>query len=73
MSALATIYKKLTMYTHENVGWGKIHLPEQELQTTSYWLSLASDAAPGWPRERVEVALAGLGKMIKGVEELLMM
>jgi DEAD/DEAH box helicase domain-containing protein len=73
VSALATVYKKLTMYTHENVGWGKIHLPEQELQTTSYWLSLADDATPGWPRERVEVALAGLGNLLHGLAPLFLM
>src|SRR5687767_6540706 len=73
VSALATVYKNLTMYTHENVGWGKIHLPEQELQTTSYWLSLAEDATPGWPRERVEVALAGLGNLLHGLAPLFLM
>ncbi|MBI2324229.1 MAG: DEAD/DEAH box helicase [Chloroflexi bacterium] len=73
VTALATVYKKLTMYTHENVGWGKITLPEQELQTTSYWLSLAADATPGWPRERVEVALAGLGDLLHGLAPLFLM
>jgi len=73
VTALATVYKKLTMYTHENVGWGKINLPEQELQTTSYWLSLAEGAAPGWPRERVEVALAGLGNLLHGLAPLFLM
>src|SRR4029077_6769969 len=60
VSALATVYKKLTLFTHENVGWGKIHLPEQELQTTSFWLALPDAVARGWPKEQVEVALAGL-------------
>ncbi|MEK7284587.1 MAG: DEAD/DEAH box helicase [Chloroflexota bacterium] len=73
LSALATVYKKLTMYTHENVGWGKIHLPEQELQTTSYWLALADGATPGWPKERAEVALAGLGNLLHGLAPLFLM
>ena len=64
---IATIYKKLTMYTHENIGWGKIHIPEQELQTTSFWLSLSEGATAGWPKERVEVALAGLGNLLHGL------
>src|SRR5207237_4530260 len=50
VSAIATIYKKLTMFTHENIGWGKIHIPEQELQTTSFWLSLAEPGSPGGRR-----------------------
>ena len=73
VSTLTTIYKKLTMYTHENVGWGKIHLPEQELQTTSFWLSLPERATAGWPRERIETALAGLGNLLHGLAPLLLM
>ncbi|MDP9264959.1 MAG: DEAD/DEAH box helicase [Chloroflexota bacterium] len=73
VSALATVYKKLTMYTHENVGWGKIHLPEQELQTTSFWLALDERAPGGWPKERVEVALAGLGNLLHGLAPLFLM
>ncbi len=73
VSMIATIYKKLTMYTHENIGWGKIHIPEQELQTTSFWLSLSERATAGWPKERIEVALAGLGNLLHGLAPLLLM
>jgi DEAD/DEAH box helicase domain-containing protein len=73
VSTLATIYKKLTMYTHENVGWGKIHLPEQELQTTSFWCSLPERAVAGWPKERIEIALAGLGNLLHGLAPLFLM
>src|SRR5207245_2131777 len=73
VSAIATIYKKLTMFTHENIGWGKIHIPEQELQTTSFWLSLPEPAVAGWPKERVEIALAGLGNLLHGLAPLLLM
>ncbi|MES9876601.1 MAG: DEAD/DEAH box helicase [Candidatus Sedimenticola sp. 1PA] len=30
-------YKKIRYYTHENVGFGKINLPDQEMHTTSAW------------------------------------
>ena len=73
VSAIATIYKKLTMFTHENIGWGKIHIPEQELQTTSFWLSLPERATAGWPKERVEIGLAGLGNLLHGLAPLLLM
>jgi DEAD/DEAH box helicase domain-containing protein len=73
VSTLATVYKKLTMYTHENVGWGKIHLPEQELQTTSFWCSLPERSVAGWPKERVEIALAGLGNLLHGMAPLFLM
>ena len=73
VSALPTIYKKLTMFTHENVGWGRIHLPEQELQTTSFWLALPEATVRGWPKERVEIALAGLGNLLHGMAPLFLM
>ena len=40
------MYKKIKFYTHENIGWGQISLPEQELHTTVYWFSI--------PREKIE-------------------
>lgn len=30
-------YKKIRYYTHENVGFGKINLPDQEMHTTAVW------------------------------------
>jgi DEAD/DEAH box helicase domain-containing protein len=33
----ATMFKKIKLGTHENVGAGRIHLPELEHHTTSYW------------------------------------
>ena len=29
------MYKKIKFHTHENIGWGQIHLPEQEMHTTA--------------------------------------
>src|SRR3989475_1029611 len=73
VSAIATIYKKLTLFTNENVGWGKIHIPEQELQTTSFWCALPERAVAGWPREKIEIALAGLGNLLHGLAPLFLM
>ncbi|MBM4434097.1 MAG: DUF1998 domain-containing protein, partial [Chloroflexi bacterium] len=73
VSSLTSIYKKLTMYTGENVGWGRIHLPELELQTTSFWAVLQERAVAGWPKERVELAVAGLGTLLHGLAPLFLM
>lgn len=42
---LATMYKKIKLDTHENLGWGRIHLPEQTLHTTAYGIGLGDDLA----------------------------
>ncbi len=35
-----TGYKKIKFFTHENTGYGDVHLPEMQMHTTSFWLSL---------------------------------
>jgi len=37
VTTIATLFKKIKFHTHENVGSGKIHLPEISMHTTSYW------------------------------------
>ncbi|MGD2073472.1 MAG: DEAD/DEAH box helicase [Gammaproteobacteria bacterium] len=37
-------YKKIRYYTHENVGYGNIDLPDQEMHTTAVWWQLHPDA-----------------------------
>ncbi len=36
-----TGYKKIRYYSHENIGYGPVNLPDQELQTTSVWWRLS--------------------------------
>ena len=36
-------YKKIRYYTHENIGYGPVSLPDQELHTTAVWWQLAQD------------------------------
>ena len=33
-------YKKIRYYTHENVGYGNVNLPDQEMHTTAVWWRL---------------------------------
>jgi DEAD/DEAH box helicase domain-containing protein len=73
VSSLATIYKKLKMDTHENLGWGRIHLPETELHSTAWWLSLSPTATDGWVRDDLDRALVGAGRALRTVACLLLM
>jgi len=43
VSATPTIFKKIKFDTHENVGWGRIFLPQEDLHTNAYWLVLPWD------------------------------
>jgi DEAD/DEAH box helicase domain-containing protein len=72
VASLATIYKKLKFVTNENLGWGRIHLPEIELQTTAYWLT-AEAARDHWKRNELDIALVGAGRAIQTVASVLLM
>jgi DEAD/DEAH box helicase domain-containing protein len=72
VASLVTLFKKLKFGTDENVGWGPIDLPELELQTTAYWLT-AEDAAGGWRKDDLDVALLGAGRAIQAVAAVLLM
>ncbi|MEO8229181.1 MAG: DEAD/DEAH box helicase [Chloroflexota bacterium] len=78
IASLATIYKKLKFVTNENIGWGRIHLPEIELQTTAAWLVVGpetADVRPGgtWRRDELDIALLGAGRAIQAVASVLLM
>ena len=36
-------FKKIKFYTNENVGSGELDLPEQQMHTSSYWLTIPAD------------------------------
>jgi DEAD/DEAH box helicase domain-containing protein len=73
VSSLATIYKKLRLETHENLGWGRIHLPELELHTTAYWLALEASEFADWRRDELDTALGGAGRAMQTVGSVLLM
>ncbi|WP_258109812.1 DEAD/DEAH box helicase [Alicyclobacillus sp. SP_1] len=64
VNATPTIFKKLKLETHENLGWGRVHLPEAELHSIGYavsWPETAADLA----KDEWETALAMLGYLLR--------
>ncbi len=68
-----TIFKKIKFDSHENIGWGKIHLPEEELQTTAFWLALPESRTADLPREEVEGGLVGLASLLRAIAPIYLM
>ena len=73
ISFLATIFKKIKLDTHENVGWGKIHIPQEDMHTTSYWLALDDATTSGLSKAAVETGLWGVAHVLSGVAPLFLM
>ncbi len=68
-------FKKIKFYTLENVGSGKLELPEDEMHTTSYWITLSRELLDSIPfniSERQD-GLHGLLYALESVACLLLM
>jgi DEAD/DEAH box helicase domain-containing protein len=72
-TAMATIFKKIKLHTHENLGWGKIQLPEEQMHTTAYWLSLGPAALHGMSPSETEGALLGFGNLLAHMAPVFLM
>jgi DEAD/DEAH box helicase domain-containing protein len=68
-------FKKIKFFTNENVGDGKLELPENEMHTTSYWITLERtllEALPFSVSER-QSGMFGLLHALESVATLLLM
>ena len=45
-------FKKIKFYTNENVGSGELDLPERQMHTTSYWLTMPRELMTALPLRR---------------------
>ena len=54
-------YKKIRYYTHENIGYGPVNLPDQELHTTAVWWQLPQAVLLAWFASRQDALDGFLG------------
>ncbi|MBM4277005.1 MAG: DEAD/DEAH box helicase [Deltaproteobacteria bacterium] len=56
-------YKKIKFYTLENLGYGKIELPDLQFHTTSYWITFKKELLDrlSYPRLEAIEGILGLG------------
>jgi DEAD/DEAH box helicase domain-containing protein len=68
-------FKKIKFYTLENVGSGKLELPENEMHTTAYWITLDRELLDPLPYAISEKqdGLFGLLYALESVASLLLM
>ena len=68
-------YKKIKFYTLENLGYGKIELPDLQFHTTSYWITFEKGLTDrlSYPRLEVIDGVLGLGYALHSVAALHLM
>jgi DEAD/DEAH box helicase domain-containing protein len=68
-------FKKIRFYTNENVGSGELDLPEQQMHTTAYWLTIPAPviAALPYASDDRRDGVVGLAFAMRQVAQLLLM
>ena len=72
VSSLVTMFKKIKLHTHENIGSGPVTLPELEMHTTSYWVSLP-ESIPEMSQTDVQNGLLGLSNVLANAAPIYLM
>ncbi|MFN2363975.1 MAG: DEAD/DEAH box helicase [Halarsenatibacteraceae bacterium] len=73
VTARATMFKKVKFNSHENVGYGDINLPEQEMHTTAYWLTAPAELKEKLGQNKLENGLIGLANLIENIAPLFLL
>ncbi|MBM3771568.1 MAG: DEAD/DEAH box helicase [Acidimicrobiia bacterium] len=68
-------FKKIKFYTNENVGSGELDLPEQQMHTTSYWLTIPAALMAKLPfaSDDRRDGISGLAFALGQIAQLLLM
>lgn len=68
-------FKKIKFYTNENVGSGELDLPEQQMHTSSYWLTIPAALMASLPfaGDDRRDGVVGLAFAMKNIAQLLLM
>lgn len=73
INSLVTMFKKIKFHTHENVGSGPVNLPEQEMHTTSYWLSLSDELVEKLTPSDIQSGLQGIANLLANITPVYLM
>jgi DEAD/DEAH box helicase domain-containing protein len=68
-------FKKIKFYTNENIGSGELDLPEQQMHTSSYWLTIPAGVMAHLPyaADDKRDGVVGLAFAMRHVAQLLLM
>lgn len=75
ITSVTVLFKKIKFDSHENVGFGKLSMPEIEMHTTSFWYEFDTDIGEilGFGREKLGASLRGMANVLGQVTPLWIM
>jgi DEAD/DEAH box helicase domain-containing protein len=73
VNALVTMFKKIKFHTHENIGSGQVNLPEQELHSSAYWISLSNDMMINLLPSDIQSGIQGVANLLANMAPVYLM
>lgn len=73
VTGVSTIYKKIKLYTNENVGSGEISIPDMNMHTQGMWFSIPESICKGIDLRLMGGLLSGLANVILNIAPLFLM
>ncbi len=75
VSTTITGFKKIKFYTNENIGFGKVNIPDIEMHTTSFWIGMNDEIRRqmGTTKSDFTETLNGLLYSIKNISSIFLM
>jgi DEAD/DEAH box helicase domain-containing protein len=75
VTSVATMYKKIKFGTHENIGWGKISLPESTMHTMAFWYAFPEHIHEelGIPQQEFSDGLKAAANVLGNIAPLFIM
>jgi DEAD/DEAH box helicase domain-containing protein len=64
VTAMVTMFKKIKFNTHENLGWGRVHLPEIEIHTTACWFCIPETITDKFSQDDLQNGLMAIAHVL---------
>lgn len=66
VNAMATLFKKIRLTSFENIGYGQVNLPEEELHTSAAWIEI-KEVDPDIEMKTLEQLLFGISHVLRHI------
>jgi DEAD/DEAH box helicase domain-containing protein len=61
------------LWTHENVGTGRVHLPEEQMHTSGCWMIFDERVTRGFSHDQAQSALVGTANLLANIAPVYLM
>lgn len=73
VTSIVTMFKKIKLDTHENLGFGPVNLPELEMHTSAAMITVPQEIFDGMSKEDAQSGMLGVATLLKNIAPLHLM